>query len=190
MQLFAMLPPMPLGARLVLGLLGTLFAGILNLVFRKAAPKWWQFGLAFLLCPGVILLISEIGENSGQRTPFVFFGALVGIVCIRGRGRPEGIPSFALRAGIVFVTFVALGPVIGLGSYFLRYQARVVRWEDSWERGLSLEDGFDAGFAGAILALTMIISAIPWRGRTSDTALPQSDVQGPFPSKDSVAAEK
>ena len=160
MTLFALLPPMPLGPRLVLGLLGMLFAGVLSLVFRRARVRWGQWAAAAALTPAVIVALSALGLNSGQRTEYVFWGAVVGIVCVRGR-RPAGpTPAFGTRSAVVFIAFATLGPVVGLLFHWLRYQAGVVELYDGWEIRLSLEDGAIASVAGCLLAgLLVIMSA-------------------------------
>src|SRR3712207_2606037 len=104
-----MMPPLPLEVRLVLGLLGTLFAGILNILFRSVMPRWWEIPLAFVISPSLILLLSLPGGlDSGQRTESVFCGAIVGIACIRGSRLGRPISNFVSRAVIVFVAFVIL----------------------------------------------------------------------------------
>ena len=162
--MFALLPPMPLGPRLVLGLLGTLFAGLLNLVFRRAKIRWRQCALAFVLCPFVILAATTLGLNSGQPTDYVFFGAAVGILCIRGTPREGAIPHFSYRAAIVLITFAIFGPVMGLAFHYLRYQA-AVELHDAWEIGLSLEDGVAASLAGCLLGAILVLTSVGRRTR-------------------------
>jgi hypothetical protein len=160
MMPFALLPPMPLGPRLVLGLLGTLFAGVLNLVFRRATVRWWQLGAALLISPVVIFAASGFGLNSGQPTEYVFLGAVVGIICIRG-SRPAGpIPALPLRAVVVFIAFAVLGPVVGVACHYSRYQAGVAELHDDWEIQLSIEDGVIASIAGCVLAGIMALASV------------------------------
>jgi hypothetical protein len=156
---FAILPPMPLTPRLILGLLGTLFAGLLNLVFCGSKGRARQFVWAFALSPAVILGASMLGLNSGQRTDYVFLGAVVGIVCVRGTRPPGPIPAFGRRALVVFIAFIVLGPLVGLAFHWLRYQAGYVALYDDWEIQLSLEDGFEASIAGSLLAGTMVLAS-------------------------------
>jgi hypothetical protein len=160
MHLFALLPPLPMENRLIVGLLATLFAGALNLVFRRAAPRWSQWTLALVVSPATIWLISYLGENSGQRTPYAFWGAVAGIAVVRGRRPPGPISAFGRRTAVVVAGFVLMGPPVGLGFHYLRYVAGVVKLDDAWEIQLSLEDGVDASITGAFLALVLVLGSV------------------------------
>ena len=159
---FALLPPMPLGPRLVLGLSGTLFAGLLNLVFRNARVRRDQWAVAFVLSPTVVLAATGLGLSSGQRTEYVFCGAVVGVLCVRGDPRAGAIPSFFGRAAVVLIAFAALGPVVGLAIHYLRYRAGVVRLDDEREIQLSLEDGVTASVVGCLLGGIMVLASVGW----------------------------
>ena len=150
---------MPLGPRLVLGLLGMLAAGVLSLVFRRARPPWGQWAAAAALTPAVIVALSALGLNSGQRTRYVFWGAVVGILCVRGDRSAKPIPAFAVRSAVVFVAFVVLGPAVGLLFHWLRYQAGIVALDDDWEIGISLEDGAIASAVGCLLAGLLVLAS-------------------------------
>jgi hypothetical protein len=177
---------MPLGQRLLLGLLGTLCAGLLNLAFRGAKVRWGQWAVALVLSPAVVLAATALGLNSGQRTEYVFCGALVGILCVRGSRPPGPIPAFSPRAVVVLVAFASLGPAVGLASHYLRYKAGLVALGDEWEIELALADGLIASFAGCILAGLMVLSALvgnsgaAGRGPMAPVA---SAVPGPAPNE-------
>src|SRR5262245_18651545 len=97
----ALLPKMEMGPRIVCGVLGAIVAGMLNLVFRRARWRWHQFTVAIAVAPIAILLGSCSGWCSGgNRTEYVFTGALVGIVCIRGSVCGRRLPDFAVRAWV------------------------------------------------------------------------------------------
>jgi hypothetical protein len=152
MIIVALLPPMPLSPRIALGILGMLFAGMLSLVFRRAHFRLLQWVTALALAPAVIVFLSILGLNSGQKTEYVFCGALVGIVCVRGQRPFEPIPAFASRSLALFAAFALCGPAIGLLFHYFRYKAGLVQLVDEWEIGLSLEDGVIASAYGCILA--------------------------------------
>jgi Tol biopolymer transport system component len=145
------------GKRFVLGFLGMLFAGLLNLCFRRAKWRWKNFCWALLITAPVVLLTWKLGLITGQRTEYVLLGAVVGILCIRGSRPPEPIPGFRYRVIIVLLAIIILGPVVGLMFHYLRYLAGVVTLYDDWEIRLSLLDGLIASIAGLILAAFMIL---------------------------------
>jgi hypothetical protein len=163
-MVFALLPPMPLGQRLMCGLLGALFTGVLNLVFRRARWRWHQFLLALGVSSLVILAASYAGLASGQRTDYVFLGSLVSIACIRGSPAAKPLPDFSVRAWTVIGAAVALGPVMGLVAHWLRYLLGMVALYDDWEIGLSLEDGVAASFAGATLMVFLVLASLRLSG--------------------------
>jgi hypothetical protein len=158
-MVFAMLPPMPLGLRLLCGVLGAIVTGALNLAFRRAHWRGTQLVVALALAPVVILAASFAGLSSGDRTAYVFLGGLVGIACIRGSPAPGPLADFSLRAWVVIGAAVALGPAMGLVFHYLRYQAGAVELFDDWEVKLSLEDGFRASIAGGLLMAIMVVGS-------------------------------
>ncbi len=156
-----MLPPMPLEPRLECGILGTVLAGVLNLVFRRAQFRGHQFAAALLLSPLAIVVASEAGLSSGDRTEYVFLGALVGITFVRGSRAPGPLSDYRVRVRGVLIAAVVLGPVMGLVAHYIRYRAGRVGLFDSWEIELSLVDGGIASCAGGLL---MVIMAVGSRG--------------------------
>jgi hypothetical protein len=177
MLLFAVLPPMPLGPRIVCGVLGALVAGLLNLVFRRAGWRWRQFPVALGIASAVILAASYAGLSSGDRTEYVFLGAIVGIACIRGSREAGCLPDFPLRASVVVGAAVVLGPVMGLAFHYLRYQVGTVDPYDAWEIQFSLEDGTTASALGAVLMGIMVVASLGLTrlasGRDSDFNSPK-----------------
>jgi hypothetical protein len=151
---------MPLGPRIVCGILGTLFAGLLNLVFRRAGWRWRQFPVALGIASAVILAASYAGLSSGDRTEYVFLGAIVGIACIRGSRAVGTLPDFTLGAFVVVGAAVVLGPVMGLAFHYLRYLRETVDLYDAWEIQLSLEDGITASTAGGVLMVIMVVGSL------------------------------
>lgn len=155
----ALLPPMPLLSRLVLGLVAAILAGFLNLVFCRAHWRLGQLVLAAFVAPLVVYLASLLGLNSDQSTEYALLGAIVGICVVRGAPPRQPIPSFQTRAAILLTAVILLGPVIGLVAHFLRYLVDSVTLNDSQEIQLSLLDGIVTSVAGTALAALMIILA-------------------------------
>jgi hypothetical protein len=121
----------------------------------------------------VILIATGLGLSSGQRTEYVFCGAVVGILYIRGTPRAGVASHFWRRAAAVLIAFAALGPVIGLAFHYLRYRAGLVQLNDDWEIQLSLEDGVIASFAGCLLAGILVLSSIGWNRERKTLAAPR-----------------
>lgn len=187
------LPPMPYGARIVCGLLGTLLAGILNLVFRRARWRWQQFPAALAVSAVVILAASWAGLDSGNRTEYAFLGAVVGITCIRGSRPAQPLKDFPLRAIVVVATAAALGPVVGLAAHYLRYQLGRVRLADQWEIARSLDDGVVDSIAGAVLMAIMVAGSWDlWRSaapKQGDVPASEAPVGGVGETRRPHAAE-
>lgn len=163
----ALLPPMPLLPRLVLGLAAAILAGILNLVFCRVHWRLSQLVLAAFVAPLVVYLASLLGLHSDQPTEYALLGAIVGIFVERGAPPRQPIPSFQTRAAILLTAAILLGPVIGMVAHFLRYLVGSVTLDDSQEIQLSLQDGIIASVAATVLAVLMIVLA---KRRTSQTA--------------------
>ena len=185
-MVFALLPPMPLGPRIICGLLGTLVTGVLSLVFRRARWRWHQLVLALGLSPLVILAASRAGVASGDRTEYVFLGGLVAIVCVRGSPTVRPLPDFSVRAWTVIGAAVALGPVMGLVAHGLRYWLGVVDLFAGWEIGLSLEDGLIASFVGAALIVVLVVGSLGLSGQAA-LATPAKADGGPSRAEPPVA---
>ncbi len=155
----ALLPPMPLLPRLVVGVVAAILAGILNLVFCRARWRWSQLVAAVFAAPIVVYLVSWLGLKSGQRTGYALVGAIVGILIVRGAPPSRPIPSFRTRAVVLFAAVVVLGPAIGLAFHCLRCSTGWVVLDDFSEIRLSLQDGIIASVAGTVLAVLMIVLA-------------------------------
>jgi hypothetical protein len=188
-MLFALLPPMPFGPRLVCGVLGTIFTGVLNLVFRRARWRWHQFALALGLSPLVILAASRAGLASGDRTEYVFLGGVVAIGCIRGSPTIRPLPDYSVRAWTAIGAAIAFGPVMGLVAHWLRYLLGWVDLLDDWEIRLSLEDGVNASFAGAVLMVILIIGSRGLSSRATAAALLGAGDERSCPAEQLVAPD-
>jgi hypothetical protein len=170
--LLALLPPMPMQPRIVCGLLGTLVVGVLNLIFRRSALRLGQLLMALVISPGVIVVCSYIGLAEGNdRTEYIFWGAIVGLVCVRGSGKTQYLSDFQQRAWIFIGAAIVLGPVMGLVAHLVRCQITGDSLDDEWEIKLSLFDGVIASFAGAILMGLMVFGSRRLAGGVEESSV-------------------